>query len=106
MEAVDQLYLQCNALQAAHNLAALAAGATLGELGSLEEVVQQLLHRQLLQSIVLKVRAGFKAEILGFWGNTLRSNPPSPRRGNAPLSTKGTADMLHLTLSSQTMGYS
>ena len=61
MEAVDQLYLQCDALQAARNLAALAAGATLGELGSLEEVVQQLLHRQLLQSIVLKVgsRRGF-----------------------------------------------
>ena len=56
MEAVDQLYLQCDALQAARNLAALAAGATLGELGSLEEVVQQLMHRQLLHSIVLKVR--------------------------------------------------
>ena len=63
MEAVDQLYLQCDALQAARNLAALAAGATLGELGSLEEVVQQLMHRQLLHSMVLKVRAASKAGV-------------------------------------------
>ena len=55
VEAVDQLYLQCDALQAARNLAALAVGGTLGELGSLEEVVQQLIHRNMLDNIVLKV---------------------------------------------------
>ena len=56
MTALDQLYLQTgDPLAAAANLAGLAAGATLGELGSLEEVVAHLMRGDLISHMTIKV---------------------------------------------------
>ena len=58
MTALDQLYLQTDdPLAAAANLAGLAAGATLGELGSLEEVVAHLMRGDLISHMTVKVQA-------------------------------------------------
>ncbi len=55
--ALDQLYLQTeDPLTAAANLAGLAAGATLGELGSLEEVVAHLMRGEQISHMTIKVR--------------------------------------------------
>ncbi len=54
--ALDQLYLQTeDPLAAASNLAGLAAGATVGELGSLEEVVVHLMRGELISHMTIKV---------------------------------------------------
>ncbi len=54
--ALDQLYLQTeDPLATAANLAGLAAGATLGELGSLEEVVTHLMRGELISHMTIKV---------------------------------------------------
>ena len=55
--ALDQLYLQMeDPLTAAGNLAGLAAGATLGELGSVEEVVAHLMRGEQISHMTIKVR--------------------------------------------------
>ena len=56
MTALDQLYLQTeDPRAAAGNLAGLAAGATLGELGSLEEVVAHLMRGEQISHMTIKV---------------------------------------------------
>ncbi|KAL4434047.1 hypothetical protein ABPG75_000488 [Micractinium tetrahymenae] len=59
VEALDQLYINgwagnvFSSAQAARNLIDLATGATLGELGSLEEVVKEFIHKQFLRPVML-----------------------------------------------------
>ncbi|KAL4446838.1 hypothetical protein ABPG77_008082 [Micractinium sp. CCAP 211/92] len=59
VEALDQLYINgwagnvFSSAQAARNLIDLATGATLGELGSLEEVIKEFIHKQFLRPVML-----------------------------------------------------
>ena len=59
MEALDQLYLSgwagnsFTSSQAAQNLINLAKGATLGELGSLEEAIQCFSHKGLITAVTV-----------------------------------------------------